>query len=419
MHPGAVSIKLSRIVSVGAVALLAVTLAARSIAGTLTGGARSAAAVHRAAANSLAGHGPPAVRPRARTIVSLEFDHAFTDQLPAIALANSLGMKVTVFAMSGRLGLPGYMTASQLLGVQAAGNEIGGHTIDHPDLAQLSAGAQRHEICDDRTALAADGLTVTDFAYPYGDFGPLTPEIVRACGYESARAAGGLRAPSGCGGPCRGPAAETIPPAHPFDTLSANSVLSSTSLSAIEGYVIAARKAGGGWVQIVFHYVCAACDPYSVSPQTLAAFFEWLSRQRSAETTEETVHEVLTTPFRPGILAVSSGHRTLRLRPVKICPATPVGATCSVAARGRVPSLPVTAGSRLLLRTATLARSIRLDMDHEHAWARRRAGEPSARSLVWWLTVPAQLARGRATISMREPLGVATYALRVDPQVGR
>jgi peptidoglycan/xylan/chitin deacetylase (PgdA/CDA1 family) len=96
---------------------------------------------------------------RGPTIVSVEFDHAFSDQQAAVQLANSHGIKVTVFAMSGRIGLPGYMTAAQLRQLQAQGNEIGGHTINHEDLSQLSVAAQRWEICDDRIALEADAST--------------------------------------------------------------------------------------------------------------------------------------------------------------------------------------------------------------------------------------------------------------------
>jgi peptidoglycan/xylan/chitin deacetylase (PgdA/CDA1 family) len=231
------------------------------------------------------------------TVVSLEFDHAFTNQLPAIQLANSLGIKATVFAMSGRVGLPGYMTVAQLQQLQAAGNEVGGHTIGHADLSLLTPPAQRHEICADRVALEGDGLDVTDFAYPYGHFDAATPGIVRQCGYQSARGAGGLASQGGCSGPC--PPQESIPPANPFDTRTVNSVLETTSLSTIEGYVTRAERAGGGWVQIVFHYVCDGCDPYSVTVQTFSAFVSWLALRRSGDVRAETVRQVIHTPFHP------------------------------------------------------------------------------------------------------------------------
>jgi hypothetical protein len=247
----------------------------------------------------------PAAQPRRRhargkhetTVVSLEFDHAFTDQLPAIGVANGLGMKVTVFAMSGRLGLPGYLSAAQLVALQASGNEIGGHTVDHEDLSQLPPAAQRQAICADRTALEADGLDVTDFAYPFGHFNAATPGIVRTCGYQSARGVGGLATP-GCRILCFGPGAESIPPASPFDTRTDDSVLEMTRLATIERYVMQSEQAGGGWVQIIFHHVCDGCDLYSVTLPTYSAFVTWLARRAPRGTVVKTVRQVIETPRR-------------------------------------------------------------------------------------------------------------------------
>jgi peptidoglycan/xylan/chitin deacetylase (PgdA/CDA1 family) len=251
-------------------------------------------------------------------IVSLEFDHATADDLVGAQLAAAHGMNVTLFALSGRIGLPGYLTLGQLLALQARGDEIGGHTIDHPDLARRSVAEQRHEICDDRTALRQAGLDVTDFAYPYGHYGAATPGIVRACGYQSARMAGGLWPDGGCGQPC--PFAETIPPRDPFRTRAANSILETTSLSTIEGYVVHAERHGGGWVQIVLHHVCDQCDMYSVSPQTLSAFLSWLAGRSAIGTKVETVRQVIDTPFRPPRIwvRIRSGHG-VRLTPVRSC----------------------------------------------------------------------------------------------------
>ena len=238
----------------------------------------------------------------ARTIVSLEFDHATSDELPGIALAAGHGMRVTLFALSGRLGTPGYMTAGRLRALQRAGDEVGGHTIDHPDLSKLSPAAQRAEICGDRTTLRAGGLRVTDFAYPFGHFDAATPGIVRACGYESARGTGGLASPGGCFGAC--PDVETVPPADPFDTRTVNSVLDTTTRGTLEHYVTRAERDRGGWVQIVFHHVCDRCDPYAVSLPTLGAFLDWLALRAARGTVVRTVRQVIEAPFRPAVLLV-------------------------------------------------------------------------------------------------------------------
>jgi hypothetical protein len=184
-------------------------------------------------------------------------------------------------------------------------------------------------------------------------------------------------------------------------------VLATTSLATLERYVTAAQHSGGGWVQIVFHYVCAGCDPYSVDPQTLAKFLVWLSGQRSIGTTEETVHEVLTTPFRPGMLRVSAGRVRLRLRPVKTCPATPVGTPCTERAARQLAVGRVPADSRLLMRTSAPAKSVEL------AVGRRAFRGSRVRPLLWRFGVPVGLRRRVVTITVREPLGSATYKLRL------
>ena len=112
---------------------------------------------------------PGSHRHNGATVVSLEFDDATSDQLAAIRLANTYAMNVTLFVPSGLLGAPGFMDAGQLRELEAQGNEIAGHTVDHNDLSQLSPAEQRHQICDDRTALEAAGLKITDFAYPVGN----------------------------------------------------------------------------------------------------------------------------------------------------------------------------------------------------------------------------------------------------------
>ena len=61
-----------------------------------------------------------------------------------------------------------YMTWADVDALNADGNEIGGHTVDHKRLTDLTADQQRHEICDDAATLRAHGYTVNDFAYPYG-----------------------------------------------------------------------------------------------------------------------------------------------------------------------------------------------------------------------------------------------------------
>ncbi len=368
------------------------------------------------------GHASPASRGAAQTagatvapvdstIVSLEFDHAFSDEMPALAVVHADGMDATIFAMSGRVGLPGYQTAAQLLAWQDEGDEIGGHTIDHPDLSLISDADQQCEICGDRLALSGMGLQVEDFAYPYGHAGADTAAIARGCGYLSARGTGGLSSPGGCYGPC--PPAETLPPVNPFLTRTVNSVITTTTLATIEGYVTAAERYGGGWLQIVFHHVCDGCDLYSVSLPTLTAFLTWLQARRTQGTIVETVRQALTTIFAPGGVELRRGTARLRLWPATICP---LAGGCRAGDR-HGQSVRLAPGQTLIVTTEHPATAVGLTVH-----VRGRTGSPrvegrrrDAGGLAWLLKVPRALAPGPAAVTAQfGRFGSASYILRVS-----
>ncbi|MCU4181876.1 polysaccharide deacetylase family protein [Bosea sp. BH3] len=72
----------------------------------------------------------------------------------------------------------------------APGVTIGAHTMTHPRLAKLEAGAARSEIVDSRERLEAElGMPIRHFAYPVGDptsAGPREFTLAREAGFASA-----------------------------------------------------------------------------------------------------------------------------------------------------------------------------------------------------------------------------------------
>ena len=148
----------------------------------------------------------------AHTVVSLTFDDVLADQAQVGAMAAAHGFHATFYVNSGRLGQSGHMTLAQVTALQAAGNEIGGHTVDHANLPTLSDADARREICDDRVTLLGDGFVVTNFAYPFGATDASVRQIVMDCGYNSARLVGGLVNPDSCR---RLPVRRHAPPADP------------------------------------------------------------------------------------------------------------------------------------------------------------------------------------------------------------
>jgi peptidoglycan/xylan/chitin deacetylase (PgdA/CDA1 family) len=359
---------------------------------------------------------PASDRHNGATVVSLEFDDATSDQMAGVRLAAGNGMNVTLFVPSGLLGTPGFMDAEELRELEAQGNEIGGHTVDHKDLSQLSPADQLHQVCDDRVALEADGVKVTDFAYPFGNGTAETPGIVRACGYESARDDGGLSSEGGCYGAC--PPVERIPPADPYETRTIYPVLSTTGLSTIESYVTRAEALGGGWVQLIFHRVCDGCDLYSISEGTLTGFLAWLAARSPIGTRVETVRQVINTPFRPRPIKVwGQAARSLRLRPVIRCPSTPVTAACTRDPWVRPPSLRIPRGTPLTLRANSPATRVELQTTKYGRFGTRvevhhrahRIGKAGYR----WRLEPGAISARTSTLAVTYPFGVASYRFRL------
>ncbi len=228
------------------------------------------------------------------TLVSLTFDDGLTQSAARDILARH-GMQGTFYVNSDRVGSGGtYLTKTELDGLYSDGNEIGGHTIGHVDLATLSDNAQRTAICNDLQTLLDWGYPVHSFAYPFSSTGPTTQSIVAAgCPagtYESARAVGSLLTGSAC---YNCPFANTLPPSNPYYIATNASVASTTTLADLKGYVTQVELNGGGWVPLVFHRVCDGCNTLAVSPAMLDSFLTWLEARESQSTYVRTVHEVM------------------------------------------------------------------------------------------------------------------------------
>jgi len=249
---------------------------------------------------------PLAMAAQTNTIVSLEFDDAWSNATLALPLLEANGLHATFFVNSGFLGRSGRLTLADAHTLAAAGNEIAGHTVDHPHLTTLSAADQMHEICDDRNALLDDGFAVTDFAYPYGQFDATAARIVTQCGYNSGRGIGGI----GCSG-C--PNAESMPPRDLYGTRTAPGVMATSTLDVLQGDVTRAEQSGGGWVQIVFHQICDGCGTYGVTRDELAQFLAWLAARAAQGTTTATVADGIGGPVKPAVTPPPAPRRDANL----------------------------------------------------------------------------------------------------------
>ena len=132
---------------------------------------------------------------RAEGCVALTFDDGLVDNLEELApLLADEGAAATTFVTTSWMGRPHpsvpyarNMTPDEVRALHAAGVEIGGHTVNHPDLTSLSFDDARREISDGCAQLAdLIGAPVDTFAYP---FGFANEETIRAAGAAGVRAA--------------------------------------------------------------------------------------------------------------------------------------------------------------------------------------------------------------------------------------
>ena len=226
-------------------------------------------------------------------MVSLTFDDGQASQYATLPMLSSRGMAGTYYINSAMVGSsPYYMPWPQIAELPAAGNEIGGHTLHHVNLTTADGPLATTEICDDRQNLIDHGFApVESFAYPEAAFTPAAQQIVRDCGYTSARRGGNVS----CGG-C--PYAETIPPPDPYNLRTPESVTTSTTLATLQSHVTNAEAHGGGWVILTFHGICdnRCTGDNSISPSTFTAFLDWLAPRSANGTVVRTVRQAMSTP---------------------------------------------------------------------------------------------------------------------------
>jgi peptidoglycan/xylan/chitin deacetylase (PgdA/CDA1 family) len=229
------------------------------------------------------------------TVVSLTFDDGWSDQSLAPLMLASHGMRGTFYINSGTVASsPSFLDWSQVQALESSGNEVAGHTLDHLDLTTLSTTEVTRQVCQDRRALMSQGLSVTDFAYPYGASDPSLDPIIQGCGYNSGRRSWGLCSPAEvyC------PAAETQPPDNVWETRTQPSIRDYTTVADLESAVTNA-EATGGWVTFVFHHICDGCHSYAIKQSDLQAFLDWLQPRTARGTVVRTVHDVIGGSLQP------------------------------------------------------------------------------------------------------------------------
>jgi peptidoglycan/xylan/chitin deacetylase (PgdA/CDA1 family) len=120
--------------------------------------------------------------------VILTFDDGYADfYTTALPILRSHGFVAVSYVVSGFVGWPGYMTSAQVREADRSGMEIGSHTVNHPNLANLSAGAVHTQIVESKDSLEqVVGHPVVSFCYPSGKYTSAVAAAVAAAGFHDA-----------------------------------------------------------------------------------------------------------------------------------------------------------------------------------------------------------------------------------------
>lgn len=120
--------------------------------------------------------------------IVITFDDGYEDNLlAALPIMEKYHMRGTVFVAAGLVGTPEYLSWQQISSMQERHTEIGSHTVSHVGLSGLSPEQQRIEIVNSKAMLEQHiGKPIQFLAYPYGQFAPVTQQVLQEAGYKGA-----------------------------------------------------------------------------------------------------------------------------------------------------------------------------------------------------------------------------------------
>lgn len=225
-----------------------------------------------------------------QTVVTITFDDGRGSNIRDAHIMDTNGLHGTFFINSSFINTPmDFMTRDDLNWLATHGDEIAGHTLDHPHLTQLDPKKAKIEICGDRANLMDWGFPVRNFAYPFGEHNPEVEQIVADCGYNSARSFSNAEQ-----------TADDIPPANPYSIVSPVQATPQWTLENLQSAVQGVLP-GGGWLVFVFHGTCPeTCSDITVSEDLFSQFAHWLGEeQRQGLLIIRTVGEVMGGPVQP------------------------------------------------------------------------------------------------------------------------
>ena len=212
-----------------------------------------------------------------RAMVSLTFDDGWQSQYTnGLPMLNSYNVKGTFYLVSSFLNTNSYLTTEQAKTIEQAGNEIGAHTVSHPDLTTLNATKLNYQLAQSKQTLESLFGLIKDFASPYGAYNDQVIAAIKHY-YSSHRSTdAGYNSKDN------------------FDVydIRTQTILSTTTVQEIDSWIAQAQH-DKTWLVLLIHEVNTSGDLYSITPQDFSTVLQYIkSTKIRTLTVRQAINEV-------------------------------------------------------------------------------------------------------------------------------
>lgn len=122
--------------------------------------------------------------------IILSFDDGWSDQFTyAFPILEKYHYTATFFVFTNAIGRNGFLSWDDLKMLAATGMTIGSHSESHPYLSRISDPTKLWDEINGSKQILQDhlGITVNEFAYPFGMYNSSIIAMIQKAGYKSAR----------------------------------------------------------------------------------------------------------------------------------------------------------------------------------------------------------------------------------------
>lgn len=219
-------------------------------------------------------------------LVSVTFDDGwesiYSDAAPIL---HAYDIRTTQFVLSGVFDNPRYLSKEQLLSLQEAGHEIGGHGESHADLTGISSEELYAELKVSQDSLKNAGVKgKMSFASPYGSSNDKTISQIRQYYSSQRNTQGDIRSLE--------PFDMNVGPTLDRYNIVGFTVRNDTTLQQMTDALKYAKE-HKAWFVITYHQIDKSNGEYSVSPKVLESHIKLIREHKIKVVTIGDVVETL------------------------------------------------------------------------------------------------------------------------------